>query len=79
MPGENGAAAHGPITQGSFLTALGIGLRAERLRASGAAAGDLTLALERLTGAGGMGTLFKVLALTSPDMPAPPPFDVETV
>ena len=69
-----GATAHGPITQGSYLTALGIGLRAERLRAAGANAEDLTLALERLTGAGGMGTLFKVLALTTPDLPAPPPF-----
>ncbi|MEJ8572225.1 class I SAM-dependent methyltransferase [Microbaculum marinum] len=70
-----GAQAWGPITQGSFLTALGIGLRAERLRASGADGRDLTLALERLTGAGGMGTLFKVLALNSPDLPAPPPFE----
>lgn len=73
----DGARAWGPITQGSFLTALGIGLRAERLRASGAGAHDLTLALERLTGAGGMGTLFKVLALTSPDLPPPPPFGNE--
>jgi len=69
-----GAQAFGPITQGTFLTALGIGLRAERLRASGASAQDLALALERLTGAGGMGTLFKVLALTSSGLPAPPPF-----
>ncbi len=70
-----GARAFGPMAQGAFLTALGIGLRAERLRASGAAARDLTLALERLTGAGGMGTLFKVLALASPGLPAPPPFE----
>ncbi len=74
-----GARAFGPITQGTFLTALGIGLRAERLRASGAGAQDLTLALERLTGAGGMGTLFKVLALSAPGLPAPPPFGDETV
>jgi NADH dehydrogenase [ubiquinone] 1 alpha subcomplex assembly factor 7 len=69
-----GACAFGPITQGSFLTALGIGLRAERLRAHGAAASQLTLALERLTGVGGMGTLFKVLALASPGQTPPPPF-----
>lgn len=68
-----GARSYGPITQGSFLTALGIGLRAERLRASGSATGDLSLALERLTGAGSMGTLFKVLALTSPGLTPPPP------
>lgn len=70
-----GAAAHGPLTQGTFLTALGIGLRAERLRRAGAPPGDLALAIERLTGAAGMGSLFKVLALTSPSLPAPPPFD----
>jgi len=69
-----GSKAWGPIAQGTFLTSLGIGLRAERLRASGADAQDLTHALERLTGAGGMGTLFKVMALTAPDLPAPPPF-----
>jgi NADH dehydrogenase [ubiquinone] 1 alpha subcomplex assembly factor 7 len=70
-----GAACYGPVTQASFLTALGIGARAERLRAGGAPAEDLTLALERLTGAGGMGTLFKTLAVTAPDLPVPPPFD----
>ena len=71
---QTGARAWGPITQGAFLTALGIGLRAERLRASGAGAGDLATALERLTGVGAMGDLFKVLALASPDLPVQPPF-----
>lgn len=71
---ETGARAWGPITQGAFLTALGIGLRAERLRASGANSGDLAAALERLTGVGAMGELFKVLAIASPDLPVPPPF-----
>lgn len=70
-----GAAVHGPMTQGSFLTALGIGVRAERLRAAGAGQDDLILAVERLTGAGAMGTLFKVLALYSPGIAALPPFD----
>jgi|FEC22Drversion2_1045045.scaffolds.fasta_scaffold00023_109 NADH dehydrogenase [ubiquinone] 1 alpha subcomplex assembly factor 7 len=71
----SGARAWGPVSQGSFLTALGIGLRAERLRASGACAIDLAIAVERLTGVGAMGDLFKVLALASPGLPAPPPFE----
>lgn len=71
----SGARAWGPVTQGSFLTALGIGLRAERLRAAGASGIDLAMAVERLAGAGAMGDLFKVLALASPGLPAPPPFE----
>ncbi len=72
---EAGAVVCGPITQGAFLTALGIGLRAERLRAAGAAGAELSLAVERLTGAGGMGSLFKVLGLAGQGLPPPPPFD----
>ncbi len=70
-----GAAAHGPTSQGGFLTTLGIGPRAERLRRGGADASELATAIERLTGIGAMGDLFKVLALTSPGLPVPPPFD----
>jgi NADH dehydrogenase [ubiquinone] 1 alpha subcomplex assembly factor 7 len=70
-----GAAVHGPVTQGEFL--LGLGLR-ERAGKLGASADDATReairnAVERLAGPGGMGTLFKVLALTRPTI-APPPF-----
>ncbi|ESR23189.1 class I SAM-dependent methyltransferase [Lutibaculum baratangense] len=71
-----GADSHGPLAQGSFLTALGIGARAERLRKGGADAGDLGLALERLTGVGAMGDLFKVLALVTPGTATPQPFDI---
>lgn len=70
-----GATCHGPITQASFLTALGIGVRAERLRRAGASGDDLSQALERLTGAGSMGSLFRILAITDPAMNTPPPFD----
>jgi NADH dehydrogenase [ubiquinone] 1 alpha subcomplex assembly factor 7 len=70
---EGGAATHGPTTQGAFLEVLGIGLRTETLKAKSDAAqcAELDAALERLIGAEGMGSLFKVLALTSPDAPVP--------
>ncbi len=72
-----GAVVQGVTRQGAFLTSLGIGARAERLRAAGAPAGELTLALARLTGSRDMGTLFKVLALSSAGLPTMPPFDSE--
>jgi NADH dehydrogenase [ubiquinone] 1 alpha subcomplex assembly factor 7 len=70
---EAGARTHGPTTQGAFLQELGIGLRTETLKAKSDAAqcAELDAALERLIGADGMGSLFKVLALTSPDAPQP--------
>jgi NADH dehydrogenase [ubiquinone] 1 alpha subcomplex assembly factor 7 len=71
--GEAGAATHGPVTQGAFLQMLGIGLRTETLKAKRDAkeCAELDAALDRLIGAEGMGSLFKVLALTSPDAPVP--------
>ena len=70
---EAGAATYGPTTQGAFLQLLGIGLRTETLKKkSDAAQRDaIDAALERLIGADGMGSLFKVLALTSPNGPQP--------
>ena len=66
--------------QGAFLARLGIGQRAARLAAGLAAArpGDadaIADALERLTGAGQMGTLFKALAAWPAGQPAPPGFE----
>ncbi len=75
-----GAAAHGPVEQGAFLLALGMAARADQLgRRNPAQAGAVAAALERLTTPGtadrpGMGTLFKVLAITQPGAPAPPGF-----
>jgi NADH dehydrogenase [ubiquinone] 1 alpha subcomplex assembly factor 7 len=68
-----GAASYGPTTQADFLQSLGIGLRAETLRAKSDAAqrAEIDAALERLIGAQGMGSLFKVLALTAPGVPQP--------
>jgi NADH dehydrogenase [ubiquinone] 1 alpha subcomplex assembly factor 7 len=68
-----GAVAYGPQSQGAFLTALGIELRAETLKAKADAAtrAEIDAARTRLIGAAGMGSLFKVLALASPDAPRP--------
>lgn len=63
------------LTQGRFLRAMGIELRAERLsRAQPDKANDIAIACRRLIDAAEMGTLFKVLALTHSDLPIPPGF-----
>jgi NADH dehydrogenase [ubiquinone] 1 alpha subcomplex assembly factor 7 len=70
---EAGAVTYGPTTQGAFLQDLGIGLRTETLKAKSdpTVCAEIDAALERLIGADGMGSLFKVLALTSPNAPRP--------
>ncbi len=79
-----GADVHGPITQGTFLTRLGIVQRAEALKrkadAAQVAAIDAALARLALPGpvAGreaSMADLFKVLAVTMPGLPVPPGFE----
>ena len=65
---EEGARVYGPVSQGAFLTALGIEARA---RALGSAA---KLDRDRLIDAAQMGCLFKVLAITAPDWPEPAGF-----
>lgn len=70
-----GARSFGPVTQGALLEALGIRARAERLaEASLDRREEIAAAVERLTGAAQMGTLFKALALTAPDWPLPAGF-----
>ena len=73
---QNGAVAHGPMTQGAFLTAMGIEVRvnALRTRANAAQAKQLSDALERLAGDDKMGRLFKVLAVSPVNSPQPYPF-----
>ncbi len=68
------AQASALVTQGVFLERLGITARARILAQSlGGAALDAHIAAHRrLTHPQEMGTLFKVLALTPPDTPAPP-------
>jgi NADH dehydrogenase [ubiquinone] 1 alpha subcomplex assembly factor 7 len=71
-----GARVHGPVTQGDFLRRIGIETRAVTLmaKASREVSEDISSALKRLVGGGrsDMGTLFKVLGISSPDIPALP-------
>jgi NADH dehydrogenase [ubiquinone] 1 alpha subcomplex assembly factor 7 len=65
----------GPITQTQFLRALGVELRAEALaRANPEHAPRLARELKRLTHAEEMGVLFKVICLSSPNLPPPAGF-----
>lgn len=69
------ARSFGPVGQGAWLEAMGIGARAERLAVSAPERrGEIDSAVERLTGAEQMGTLFKALALTAREWPEPAGF-----
>ncbi|MGA7810718.1 class I SAM-dependent methyltransferase [Bradyrhizobium sp.] len=67
-----GARVHGPVTQGEFLKRLGIETRAVSLmaKASHEVSEDIANALRRLTEGGrtGMGSLFKVLGVSAPQL-----------
>lgn len=67
----------GPVQQGTFLKTLGIAARADRLkhRATQKQAQDIETSLARLTDPDAMGRLFKVMALTSTEAPAPAGFE----
>lgn len=71
-----GANIYGPVTQRAFLRALGIEIRANALLAAASPAQHrhITTALDRLIAPDQMGTLFKVLAITHPEAPAPAGF-----
>jgi len=68
----------GPTEQGAFLEALGINTRANTLAATAneQQRRDITSALKRLTERDAMGSLFKVMAVTSQSVPAPAGFPV---
>jgi SAM-dependent MidA family methyltransferase len=75
-----GARVHGPVTQSSFLLALGIAQRAERLKRNSTRmqAQEIEHALSRLTettSPTAMGQLFKVMAITPGSVQAAPGFD----
>jgi NADH dehydrogenase [ubiquinone] 1 alpha subcomplex assembly factor 7 len=79
-----GACVFGPVTQGKFLARLGIFERAAALKtkATPAQSAAIDAALRRLARPGpdtgpdaSMADLFKILAITSPDLPTPPGFD----
>jgi SAM-dependent MidA family methyltransferase len=67
-----GARVHGPVTQGDFLKRLGIETRALTLmaKATPEVSESVSGALKRLidSGRGGMGSMFKVLAVTEPNL-----------
>jgi NADH dehydrogenase [ubiquinone] 1 alpha subcomplex assembly factor 7 len=71
-----GARAHGPITQRDFLLALGLEARTQRLMQAAPDPEAIGRARDRLIDPAptGMGSLFKVLAITAPGLPVPPPF-----
>jgi NADH dehydrogenase [ubiquinone] 1 alpha subcomplex assembly factor 7 len=70
-----GLAPDGPITQAEFLGRLGIVERTARLMAANPMrAAEIEAATQRLMSPGGMGQLFKAMAVRSSALPAPPPF-----
>jgi NADH dehydrogenase [ubiquinone] 1 alpha subcomplex assembly factor 7 len=73
---QGGAVVHGPLTQGAFLSAMGLAERAEALKrhADASARADIDAAATRLAADSQMGQLFKVIAATHPDLPPPYPF-----
>ena len=72
---DAGAAVTPLVAQGEWLIRLGIEARAQALsRANPERVAEVQAALDRLTSRDQMGTLFKVLAIHSPDWPAPAGF-----
>jgi SAM-dependent MidA family methyltransferase len=75
---EAGARVHGPIEQGTWLKRLGIEARAAVLQASAAESqrADIAAALQRLTGTGPgeMGSLFKAIGFSAPEIAQLPGF-----
>ena len=73
------AAVFGPLTQGDFLRRLGIESRTAALKAAAPRdkTGEIEAALHRLTSsdAGGMGGLFKALAMAHPKFGVLPGFE----
>jgi NADH dehydrogenase [ubiquinone] 1 alpha subcomplex assembly factor 7 len=74
-----GAVVYGTVSQSRFLRELGAEARLAALSApaSGVQRAALESGLKRLLEPGEMGNLFKVLALTSPGLPAPAGFSAE--
>ncbi len=79
---DMGARVHGAVAQGDFLKRLGIETRAVSLmaKATPEVSADISGALKRLidSGRGGMGSMFKVLAISQPDLVALAGFSEDT-
>ena len=70
-----GLAADGPLAQAEFLGRLGAAERAARLMAANPhQAGEIEAGVQRLLSPGGMGQLFKAMAVRSAALPPPVPF-----
>ncbi|HEV2816907.1 MAG TPA: SAM-dependent methyltransferase [Allosphingosinicella sp.] len=70
-----GVRVFGPVTQGAWLEAMGIKLRAASLaKAAPERAAEIAAARVRLTAPGQMGRLFKAMALVAPGWPEPAGF-----
>lgn len=74
---EMGARVWGGISQAALLERLGLSARTAALltNATQSQAADIAAARDRLTSPDGMGQLFKAMAITGPDQPAPPGFE----
>ena len=72
-----GAKTYGPVPQGPFLHAVGLEVRAQKLKEKAMSRQKRLIdsAVERLAGRAQMGALFKLLAVTHPDCPMPAPFE----
>ena len=72
---RGGAQTFGPVGQGAFLEALGIGARAKKLsQLNKSDASMIADAVDRLVSPAQMGTLFKALAILPVNAPPPPGF-----
>jgi SAM-dependent MidA family methyltransferase len=70
-----GARVFGPVSQGAWLEAMGIGVRAAALaKAAPERIDEIQAARERLVAPGQMGRLFKAIALVAPAWPEPAGF-----
>jgi NADH dehydrogenase [ubiquinone] 1 alpha subcomplex assembly factor 7 len=74
---RQGLLAYGPMPQGEFLLKLGLEARRDRLckTATLEQCQEILSATNRLVDPAAMGVLFKALALTSPGLAPPPPFE----
>ncbi len=73
---NSGLNCYGPMTQGQFLLMLGLEARLNQLLQSADAEQEelIKTGALRLVAPEQMGVLFKVMGITSPDLPKPPPF-----
>lgn len=74
---DSGANAHGPVTQGRFLDRLGLPLRVEALckGQDEKTANEIRAGAARIAAPNAMGEIFKVMCISSPNLPTPAGFE----